>query len=101
MNQNARVRQREPFTFGAGRQQQRAHRGAHADADRGHIGTDKLHRVVDRHTRSDRSARRIDIKVNVLFGIFSFEEKQLGDNQVCDLIVDRRAEKNDVVFQQP
>ena len=34
-------------------------------------------------------------------GIFGFQKKQLGDDQVGDLIVNRSAQKDDVFFQQP
>jgi hypothetical protein len=70
-------------------------------ANRRHVGSNELHRVVDRETCGDRSARRVDIKINVLLGIFGFKKKQLRDDQVRNLIVDRRAEKNDVVFEKP
>src|SRR5689334_5092936 len=100
MNQNPRVRQSETFAFGAGGQQQGAHRSTLANANCSHVGTDELHRVIDRHAGGNRAARRVDININVLLRILSFEEEQLGDDQVGDLIVNWRTQKNDVVFQE-
>ena len=47
------------------------------------------------------AARRIDVDRNVFFRVLRFQEQKLGGDQVGDVIVDRRADKNDVVLQQP
>ena len=33
-------------------------------------------------------------------GIFGFQKQQLGDDQVGDLVIDRRSQEDDVLFQQ-
>ncbi len=38
--------------------------------------------------------------MNVLLRILRFQIQQLGDNQVCDLIIDGRADKEDVLLEQ-
>ena len=45
------------LALGAGGQQQRAHRGRLADADRRDVGLDVLHGVVDRQAGGDDAAR--------------------------------------------
>ena len=59
-----------------------------------------MHRIVNRQAGSNYAARRIDVEVNVFFRIFGFQEKQLRDDQVGNLIVNRRAEKNNIVFEK-
>ncbi len=71
-----------------------------ADADRGYIRSNKLHRVVDGHAGGDRTAWRVDVDVDVFFRIFGFEKEKLRHDQVGNLIVDRGAEKNNIVFQE-
>src|SRR5688572_10054039 len=61
VDHHARVRQAEALALGAGREQQRAHAGRLADAQRGDGGLHELHGVVDRQPVRDRSARRVDV----------------------------------------
>src|ERR1700694_2383404 len=77
VNENARIRQSESLTFCAGRQKQSTHGGALADTNSGDVRADKLHRIVDGHAGGDRTARRIDINVDVFLWVFSFEKKKL------------------------
>ena len=63
-----------------------------------HIGTHELHGVINGHARGNRAARRVDINRNVLFRIFGRQEKELRRHQVGHMIVDRRAEEDDVVL---
>ena len=79
------LRQRETLAFRARRQQQRAHRSALADADRRHVGSDELHRVVDRHPGRDRAAGLVDVEIDVFLRVFGFEKEKLRDDQVGDL----------------
>ena len=101
MDHDPGIGQRIALSLRAGGQEHRAHAGRLSDADRGDIRFDVLHRIVDRHAGRDHATRRIDVEVDVLVRILGFEKKQLGDQQICDLVVDRGSEKNDPVFQQP
>ena len=65
------------------------------------VGLDELHRVVDREPRVDASARRVDVERDVLLGILALEVQQLRHHQVRDLIVDRRAQEDDPLVEQP
>src|SRR5690606_27994673 len=49
----------------------------------------------------DRPARRVDVQVDVAPWVVRFEEQQLRDDHVGDIIVDRRAEEDDAVHEQP
>jgi hypothetical protein len=60
-----------------------------------------LHGVVDGHAGGDDAAGGIQVEIDVFVGIIGFEEQQLGDDNVGDIVVDRRAEKNDAVHQEP
>ena len=43
---------------------------------------------------------RVDVEVDVLLRVLGLEEQQLGDDQVGDVVVDRRAEEDDAVLEQ-
>jgi hypothetical protein len=49
----------------------------------------------------DRPARGVDVEEDVLLGVLRLEEQHLGDDQIRDVVVDRLAEEDDVVFEQP
>ena len=46
------------------------------------------------------AARGIDVKLNVLLRIFAGEKEHLGNDEIGYLVVDRRAEEDDVVAKQ-
>ena len=94
------VRQRHALSLRARREQQRAHAHRDADADRLHVGLDELHRVVDREAGVHRAARRVDVDRDVLVGVLGLEVEELGDDEVRDLVVDRRAEEDDALVEQ-
>ena len=100
MDHDVGIRQRETLAFGAGAKQHCSHARGHAQAIRGHVAREKLHRVVNGETGRDRATGRVDVNVDVLFGVLHLQEEQLRDNQVRDVIVDRRADENDAVFEQ-
>src|SRR5262249_43271562 len=58
------------------------------------------HRVVDREAGVDLPARRVDVDLDVLLRVLGLEMDQLRDDEVRDLIVDRRAEEDDPLVQQ-
>ena len=100
VDQDLRVRRHHPLALLAAGQQQRAHAHRDADADRLHVGLYVLHRVVDREARVDRAARRVDVDRDVLVGVLGLEVDQLGDHEVRDVLVDRRAEEDDPLVEQ-
>ena len=101
VEQDAGVRQGEALALRARRQQHRRRRRRLPEADRGDVGLDVLHRVVDREQRGDVAARRVDVDVDVLVGVLRLEVQQLGAHQVGDRVVDRRAQEDDVLLEQP
>jgi hypothetical protein len=60
-----------------------------------------LHGVVDGHAGRDDAPRGVQVEIDVLVGIIGFEEEQLGDDDVGDIVVDRCAEEHDAVHQEP
>jgi hypothetical protein len=84
-----------------GHQQQGSRRGGLADADRGNIGPDVLHGVVDREPRRDEPARRVDVKGDVLLRVLGFEIEELGGDQAGDGVVERAGQEDDAVLEQP
>ncbi len=71
---------------------------AHTGGD--HVGFHELHGVVNRKPRSDGAAGRVDVQLDVPFRIFGLQKKHLRGGQVGHVIVNGRADKNNVLFQQ-
>src|SRR3954454_5389489 len=101
VDEDLRVRQGHALAVGASGQQQRTHRHRDPEADRLHLGLHVLHGVVDRETRVDRSTWGVDVKGDVLVGIVGLEMEDLRNDQVRYLLVDRLAEEDDSLAQQP
>ncbi len=95
------VWQRVPLAGSARGEQELAHRRAEAHADRGDIGADELHRVVDRHAGGDRTAGRVHVQPDVLLGVLALEVQQLRGDEVRDVVVHVGAEEDDALLQQP
>ena len=67
VNHDIRIRQRITFAFCARAQENRAHACRLADAIGIHVACHELHRVIDRESGCDTPARRINIKMNILY----------------------------------
>ena len=100
VDQDLGVRERHPFTLGAGGEQQRTQGHCDTDPDCRDLGFDELHRVVDRQAGVDRAARTVDVDRDVLARVVGLEMEQLGHDQVGDLVVDRRAQEDDPLAEQ-
>ena len=59
-----------------------------------------LHGVVDGHARGDDSAGAVDVQEDVLVRILAIQVEELGDDQIGDVVVDGRAQKDDAVHEQ-
>jgi hypothetical protein len=101
VDEHPAVRQRLALAGGARGEQQRAHRHRDAAADRLHVRRDVLHRVVDREARVDDAAGAVDVQRDVAIGVGGFEVQELRDDEVRDLVVDRLAEEDDPLVEQP
>src|SRR4029079_7771810 len=101
VDQDGRIGQREALALGPRRQQESPHARRHADAQRRYVRLDELHRVVDRHSGRNRSARRVDVKIDVLVGILRLEEQHLRDDQIRRGVVDRTDQEHHALLQQP
>src|SRR5437763_3040578 len=90
----------ETLALGAGGQQDRCGRRRLSVAERGDLVLDVLQGVVDREQGGDVAARAVDVQADVLVGALGFQEQDLGDHDVGDVVVDRRAEEDDVLPEQ-
>src|SRR5207248_5613581 len=101
MHVDRRIGQRESFAFRAGHQDDGAKACRAADADgrdgRLHI----LHRVVDRQPGRDGATGGVDVDLDLLVGSVCSEVHELGDDEVGDDVIDRPADDDDPVLQQP
>ena len=59
-----------------------------------------MHGVVNGHPGGNRAARTVYVQKDVFVRVFGFEKEHLGDGQVRDLIVDRRADEDDAVLEK-
>src|SRR4030065_2294588 len=100
MDQYPRMGKSKSFPLLACCEQQSRNAGWLPHAYRGHLGPNILHRIVNRKSRRDNSSWRIDVEMNILGRIFRFQKKHLGNDQVGDIIVDRRPNKNDSFLQK-
>ena len=84
------VRQGKTLPLGAGGEQDGPHARGLADADGRDRRLQVLHGVVDRQSRRDHPAGRIDVEMDILLRIFGLQKEQLGNDQIGQMIVDRR-----------
>src|SRR4029077_10528092 len=52
------------------------------------------------HARIDDSARGVDVERDLLVGVLGLEVDDLRNDQIRDLVVDRRAEEDDSLAEQ-
>ena len=74
-------------------QNNRRCRCRNANAHRGHIGLDVIHRVEHSKAGSNRAAGGVDIKLDVFFRILALQKEELGDDQVGGVVLNRRRSK--------
>src|SRR5437667_3131640 len=75
VHHDARMGQRVTPALGARQQQDRGHAGRLPQTEGRDRRLDELHRIVDCESGGNRTARRVDIKIDLLFGIFGLEEQ--------------------------
>ena len=81
-------------------QEQRAHGGGLAEADRLHVRLDVLDGVVDGQPGGHRSARRVDVEVDVLLRVLRLEEQELRHDEVRVHVVDLAVHEHDAVLEE-
>jgi len=94
------IGQGEALALGATGQEDGSHARGLADAVGVHVAGQPLHGVIDGQTGRDRSAGRVDVNMDVLLRVFHLEEEHLGNDEIGDVVVDRRADENDAVLEQ-
>ena len=100
MDHDPRMRQCEPFSCCAGRQQDCAHAGTLAETVGLDIAGNGLDGIVDGQSGRDRAARAVDVQADLFVRRFRLQEQQLGDDQVGGVVIDRGSEHDDPVFEQ-
>ena len=100
MNHDLCVRQGKTLALCTACQQECAHARSHAHADRRYIAFYIIHRIINRHACRDRSARAVDIELNILIRILRLQKQKLRNDQVRANICHFLAQKNDPVVQQ-
>ena len=101
VQQHAGVGQRQALALRAGREQDGRRRSGLPEADGADVGLDVLHRVVDREQRGDVATGAVDVDVDVAVGVVRLEVDHLRARQVGDRVVDRRADEDDVLLEEP
>ena len=100
VDQDAGVGKGRTLALLAGTEQDGAHRGGHAGADGPDRRGYKLHCVVDCKTGAYLSARCVQIERDIRLVVQRCQEEQLGLDNVCDIVVDGYAQKDDAVHEQ-
>ena len=78
----AGVGERVAFALGAGAGEDAAHAGGLADDVGGDIALKETHGVEHGKAGGNTATGRVDVKVDVRFGIFVGEEEELGDDNI-------------------
>ena len=100
MNHHAAVRKRCAHTLLAGNQQNRTHRRSETRADSSHTRLDKLHRVIDAQARIHRTARRIEIEVDIPLAVHGVQIEQLRLDDIGRIVIHLGSEENHAVHHQ-
>src|SRR5437879_3080197 len=101
VNKDARVGQCKALFGCAAGEQYGCDGGSLSYAGGDHVWLHKLHGVIDCKSGRNGAAGRIDIELDVALGIFGLEKEHLCGGEVSHVIVDRRADEDDVLFEEP
>src|ERR1700704_5790505 len=94
MNKDAGIRQGKTLLGSATGEQDRSDGSRLSNASGDHVWFHELHGVVNRESRGDRAAWRIDIELDITFGIFGLQEEHLCGGEIGDMIVNGRTNKD-------
>mmetsp|Transcript_37532 Transcript_37532/g.120648 ORF Transcript_37532/g.120648 Transcript_37532/m.120648 type:complete len:201 (+) Transcript_37532:589-1191(+) len=98
VNHDARVWQRAALALLPGAQQEGAHRGGRAEADRVQVTGHILHRVKDGHAGRDGAAWRVDVHGDILTSVLVGQVEELRHKQIGHLIVHALSQQEDPVL---
>jgi hypothetical protein len=99
VQQHTSMREGEALAFRAGGEQYGGRRRSLAEAYRGDVVLDELHRVVDREQRGDIATGAVDVDVDVLVRVLALQVDELSADDVGNGIVDGRWDEDDVLTQ--
>ena len=100
MHHDSRVRQCESTTLFTSSEKKSAHARCLPDADGAYRALHVIHGVINRHATRDDTARRVNINRDFLFRVFAFQVQKFRDDDIRHTIIDRRAQKNNSIFEQ-
>lgn len=100
MNHHFAVGQSKAHARFARHQQERAHRGGHAEAHGADLRLDVAHGIKNRHAVRHAAAGAVDVHGDIGVRVFHFQKEQLGDDAVGQRLVHLAAQKDHAVFQQ-
>src|SRR5471032_1604339 len=100
VNHHARVRQAVTLALSTSGQQESTHAARLTDTGGRYVRLDELHGVVDRHASCYRTARGVDVEMDVLVRVFRFKEQQLRTDQVGHVVLYRAHQKNHPLLEK-
>ena len=100
VDEDLRVRKRHPLALRAPTEQQRPMLIATPTQIVCTSDFYVLHRVVHGEARIHGAAGGVDVHADVLVGVLGLEVDQLGDDEVGDVLGDRRAQEDDPLVEQ-
>ena len=100
VNHHFGIGQSESLTFLSGRQNDGGAGSGHTNANGGNIVFDVIHRIQNRQSGRNRTARGINVERNVFFRVFGLQKQQLGNGEIRDMVVNRPAKKNNTLAQE-
>lgn len=101
VDHDSAVREGEALAFRSGSEEEGAHARGLSNTDGGDITGQILHRVVNRETRADHPAWTVDIQGDIGITLLALQKEELGDYDIRHEIIDRFAEENDAILEQP
>src|SRR5690606_18591810 len=100
MDHGAGVRQHVALARCPTCQQEGTHACRLTDTHRADVGLDELHGVVNRQAGSYRTARRIDIEMNIFIRVFRFEKQHLCNDEIGHVVFNGSYTENHTLFQE-
>ena len=101
MDHNFRVRKSHSLSLRSSGQEEGSHAGGKSYTNGRNIALDVLHGIVDGHACSHGTTGAVNIEMDILGRILRLQEQKLCDNQICGIIRNLLAQKNNPVLQQP
>ena len=100
VNHHSGMLQSRTLSFFTRNQKHRSHRSRHTCTNRSYIRLDNLHRVINSQSSINTSTRRIDINLNILARVSTFQKQQLCRHDIRHLVINSCSQKDDSIHHQ-